>query len=837
MTERIKTVDISHLHKNTDTHTSDPSRRREIRQRLLESLRDDGFLYITGHNIPADLINTIFTISSAFFSQPADYKSQYAYNPSVNTGYVSPSREKLNPNSTQSDSKEAFNICKFIPPHAQLSSFPEEFKLNQDKIEVFAKMVHGLCMTLLRELAGALGVEEDYFLERHRYEEPSGDILRFLCYPAIREASNYSISPQPLIRAGGHSDYGSLTILFQKDIGGLEVLLGDRDTNKEQLVWTPVPVIKDAVVVNAGDLLEFWTGGLIKSTVHRVVGNTDSDKGRQSIAYFCHPCDKTMLETIPSDLVHAHSKQNAKNTKGGRTEGGQEFTAGGKAGGGGGVISAREHLDLSPNSLKDQQPPMMPDMNTNIHHDTDDETASQFSDVTTTTAATATTTASAAAAALFTCLACHVAFRTADHQREHYRSDWHRYNLKRKVAELPPVSQENFALRLKAQQQKLTEDSAKTSFSASCQACSKTYSTENGYANHLSSKKHKEAQAAFDKKLKAVSTATSPKRTAPATSTTSGQPSSSSAAVSSSSSSSSTSTTTTEQPTNIPWRVKLAQAKTEDELNALIDQKIASSVRLQPTDCLFCTQSSPSLDENLAHMALHHSFFIPDLEYLVDLNGLITYLGEKISVGNVCIYCNGKGRSFHSLESVRKHMIDKGHCKIAYEDGNEMDVADFYDFSSTWEEMDKLKKDGDEWEDVDGEDVEDGDEVVENDDSDNESIGSSVGRNVMYLSEDSMHLTLPSGRTVSHRAYHRPRYTTPTNAPPDSLVIARLAGRYADMNVQAIHSQFARKALEFEAKKQNRKVETSYRDFKTRVGIKHNKSDMNRHFRSQIGFD
>jgi hypothetical protein len=48
----------------------------------------------------------------------------------------------------------------------------------------------------------------------------------------------------------------------------------------------------------------------------------------------------------------------------------------------------------------------------------------------------------------FTCLACHVAFHSAEHQRQHYRTDWHRYNLKRKVAELAPVTAEQFAEKL-----------------------------------------------------------------------------------------------------------------------------------------------------------------------------------------------------------------------------------------------------------------------------------------------------------------------------------------------------------------------------------------------------
>ena len=52
-----------------------------------------------------------------------------------------------------------------------------------------------------------------------------------------------------------------------------------------------------------------------------------------------------------------------------------------------------------------------------------------------------------------------------------------------------------------------------------------------------------------------------------------------------------------------------------------------------------------------------HGFFVPDIEYMKDLKGFIKYLGEKISIGFVCLYCNGKGRSFWSLEAVQDHMV------------------------------------------------------------------------------------------------------------------------------------------------------------------------------------
>ncbi|KAJ3333618.1 hypothetical protein HDU76_006108 [Blyttiomyces sp. JEL0837] len=442
-------------------------------------------------------------------------------------------------------------------------------------------------------------------------------------------------------------------------------------------------------------------------------------------------------------------------------------------------------------------------------HHTDIETASQFSESTNATnpnlasGSVATPLSLGGSGQIFTCLACHVAFRSAEHQRDHYRSDWHRYNLKRKVAELPPVSQENFVERVAAQQQKATEDSAKSSFSATCEACSKTYSSENAYGNHLTSKKHKESQALWEKRQADLSKAipNSKQETA----------------IKIEGSTSSSTAPSINRPTN--WRIQLAQAKTEQELNQLLDKKIAEAPRLTHNDCLFCNHVSESLDDTIAHMAVAHSFFIPDLEYIVDLPGLIGYLGEKISVGNVCIYCNGKGKAMHSLEAVRAHMLDRGHCKMAYEDGNEEEYGDYYDFSSTWADEDG------EWEDEENEDG-------------TVSVASSLRPRAepAYLSEDGSQLTLPSGRTVVHRNVHQPRYTGPKTPMHDSLIITRVAGRYAEMNAVAIRSKLAAITLEKEARKQNREVERGYREFRTRTGINQNRGYSNRFFRDQTGF-
>ena len=72
---------------------------------------------------------------------------------------------------------------------------------------------------------------------------------------------------------------------------------------------------------------------------------------------------------------------------------------------------------------------------------------------------------------LFTCLACQIAFYSAELQRDHYATDWHRYNLKRKVAELPPITSEVFAQKLIDQQAQSQSDADKASFRAECYVC------------------------------------------------------------------------------------------------------------------------------------------------------------------------------------------------------------------------------------------------------------------------------------------------------------------------------------------------------------------------------
>ena len=101
--------------------------------------------------------------------------------------------------------------------------------------------------------------------------------------------------------------------------------------------------------------------------------------------------------------------------------------------------------------------------------------------------------------------------------------------------------------------------------------------------------------------------------------------------------------------------------------------------------CIFSNKTFDNTDDCVDHMATEYGFFIPDAEYLVDLEGLLTYLGEKVKLGHLCLYCQ---KMFVDGYAVQNHMISKSHCKIAYDtETDETELADFYDFSSTYEDV------------------------------------------------------------------------------------------------------------------------------------------------------
>lgn len=266
--------------------------------------RDVGFLQIVGHGVDEGVIDAAWRTARAFFDLPlADKLAAARREPSDAYGYVPLAAEALARSMDGADGadlKETFNIGPVDPlgraPHddgeawafAETPWPPALPELRPAWSDYFREML-ALAGRLMSLFARALGLPHDHFVASID-ESPSA--LRALNYPA-QDAP----PPAGSIRAGAHTDYGTLTILRQDDApGGLEVL--DHRTDR----WVPVPANPDAFVVNLGDLLQQWTNDRWRSTLHRVVNppvGAGPSSRRQSMAFFHNANYHCRVECLP----------------------------------------------------------------------------------------------------------------------------------------------------------------------------------------------------------------------------------------------------------------------------------------------------------------------------------------------------------------------------------------------------------------------------------------------------------------------------------------------------------------------------------------------------------
>lgn len=196
-----------------------------------------------------------------------------------------------------------------------------------------------------------------------------------------------------------------------------------------------------------------------------------------------------------------------------------------------------------------------------------------------------------------------------------------RYNLKRKVSELPPVTAEDFQSRV-IQARSADEESNKDQ-SLFCKACKKFFKTRNAHDNHLNGKKHKDSLKSFmenhaneeDEEAIRVSVPTAEV---------------------------------------IEERRKQSEAIDDDMDVESVDSDEWDEDTENPiskSDCIFCDNHSKNMVKNLKHMSIAHSFFIPDAEFCCDVEGLLLYLAEKVCRDYICLWCSESGRTFYSVHS------------------------------------------------------------------------------------------------------------------------------------------------------------------------------------------
>ncbi len=295
---------------------ADVSAKRALAENLDRICRTTGFLAIVNHGVPEATISGVWNAARAFFDLPPEEKqrAKTPY-PGYPYGYLGPELESLARSrevEAPPDLKESFNGGPSAAPPGmndpQALAFcyaetiwPERPAGFREAWRAYYSAMEALANRIMRALAVALGLDEAFF-EPYLSAPISG--LRALNYPA------QEVAPKPgQIRAGAHSDYGSLTILLpEPGSEGLEIL------NPEG-VWTAVPPVAGAFVINIGDLMARWTNDRWVSTLHRVVNPASeamARRRRQSLAFFHQPNWDAEIVALPSCLAAGeHAKYSA----------------------------------------------------------------------------------------------------------------------------------------------------------------------------------------------------------------------------------------------------------------------------------------------------------------------------------------------------------------------------------------------------------------------------------------------------------------------------------------------------------------------------------------------
>ncbi len=276
--DTIPVIDIAPLRDNSNSVA--------VARELHTASTGLGFIYIKGHGIPDEVINDARKSAYRFFRNPEAVKSSVSVSPK-HRGWIRTGGAKMG-DDLKPDLKESFlwgfeDENGFTPEDHELRGqnrwpdFLPEFKFHA--MEYF-KQAHAVAHHLMRGFALGLNLDENFFLKTADQPLSRGSFVYYPDQSNTVGINQYGVGP--------HTDFGVLTVLAQDDVGGLEV----KTVNGE---WVKAPPIEGTLVVNVADLLHRWTGGVYKSTPHRVINR--SGRERLSLVLAFDPNPETIIDS------------------------------------------------------------------------------------------------------------------------------------------------------------------------------------------------------------------------------------------------------------------------------------------------------------------------------------------------------------------------------------------------------------------------------------------------------------------------------------------------------------------------------------------------------------
>lgn len=287
----VPVIDLSSM------HTADG--RAAIARAIGTACETSGFFVIVEHGVTHELIDRMYATTLDFFQLPRAEKDRVLA--TAETGglrYQAGSAAKSMGRDTPTDLCEIFS-CNVLGdrrpefraqfgdaplPWTRANRWPRNPAGFRNTWSEYTHAMERLAADLMELFALALGLEREFFADK--IDQHISTVVANYYYPPTG-------APLPgQLRKGAHTDWGSLTILYQDDIGGLQVRHGDN--------WRDVPFVPGSFVINIGDMMAFWTGGRWVSTVHRVCNPPHgASNARVSIPFFHLPNYDAQIDPLP----------------------------------------------------------------------------------------------------------------------------------------------------------------------------------------------------------------------------------------------------------------------------------------------------------------------------------------------------------------------------------------------------------------------------------------------------------------------------------------------------------------------------------------------------------
>ncbi len=247
-----------------------------------------GFLYIANHGLPETVVQDALREAQGFFRQPVEKKREVAIN-KRHRGFNALG-DALMYEATKPDYKEFYTMGLELPeddpdvlagePLRGPNNWPADRPALRTAMTRYYEEIGQCGADLLSCVAVSLGLDRGFFRDKYQKRLQRTQIIYYPPHPEGATSDTFGLAP--------HTDFGCITLLWQDDNGGLEVL---ERQSKEWIAAKPIP---GTLVVNVGDLLGRWSNDRYASTPHRVINK--SRRERFSIATFYDPDFKAVVD-------------------------------------------------------------------------------------------------------------------------------------------------------------------------------------------------------------------------------------------------------------------------------------------------------------------------------------------------------------------------------------------------------------------------------------------------------------------------------------------------------------------------------------------------------------